>query len=203
MGSASIKTVTGTGIPLRGNDIDTDRIIPARFLKCVTFDGLGEHAFEDDIADLKTKGHVHPFVDARYAGSSILVSNSNFGCGSSREHAPQSLKRWGINAIIAESYSEIFYGNCVSLGVPCFVATPEVADSIQSEMEKDPAAQWVLSLEASTARCKDRVFPLTIHPGARQQLLDGSWNARAELVSALEQVKDVAAHIPYVNQFAG
>ena len=116
----SIDIVKGSGVPVRGNDIDTDRIIPARFLKCVTFEGLGDNAFADDIAGLAAQGKVHPFRDPAYKNGSILVSNQNFGCGSSREHAPQALKRWGIRAIIAESYSEIFFGNCVAIGVPCY-----------------------------------------------------------------------------------
>ena len=124
----SIDIVKGSGVPVRGNDIDTDRIIPARFLKCVTFEGLGDNAFADDIAGLAAQGKVHPFRDPAYKNGSILVSNQNFGCGSSREHAPQALKRWGIRAIIAESYSEIFFGNCVAIGVPCYKVSHEVAE---------------------------------------------------------------------------
>ena len=126
MAGEKVTTIIGPGIPLRGNDIDTDRIIPARFLKCVTFDGIGEYAFKDDIKGLAAKGQIHPFADERFASGSILVANKNFGCGSSREHAPQSLKRWGIWAIIAESYSEIFHGNCVSLAMPCFTANHDI-----------------------------------------------------------------------------
>ena len=130
-----IDIVKGSGVPVRGNDIDTDRIIPARFLKCVTFDGLGENAFADDIKGLADQGKVHPFRNPAYANGTILVSNQNFGCGSSREHAPQALKRWGIRAIIAESYSEIFFGNCVALGIPCYKVSHETADKILAWIE--------------------------------------------------------------------
>ena len=138
--SGAISQVSGRTVVLRGNDIDTDRIIPARYLKCVTFDGIGEHAFADDIKGLAAKGETHPFADARFADAAILVANKNFGCGSSREHAPQSLKRWGIRAIIAESYSEIFHGNCVSLAVPCL---PPLDGLVPQPLELHAAHQVV------------------------------------------------------------
>ena len=150
MAGEIISQVTGPGIPLRGNDIDTDRIIPARFLKCVTFDGIGEHAFADDIKGLAAKDETHPFADARFANGAILVANKNFGCGSSREHAPQSLKRWGIRAIIAESYSEIFHGNCVSLAVPCFTADHVTCAKLQDAIEADPAAELSIDVAVAT-----------------------------------------------------
>jgi 3-isopropylmalate/(R)-2-methylmalate dehydratase small subunit len=151
----SIDIVKGSGVPVRGNDIDTDRIIPARFLKCVTFEGLGDNAFADDIAGLAAQGKVHPFRDPAYKNGSILVSNQNFGCGSSREHAPQALKRWGIRAIIAESYSEIFFGNCVAIGVPCYKVSHEVADKILSWIEAHPSEELVTSTESRTLKMGD------------------------------------------------
>ena len=196
MAGEIISQVTGPGIPLRGNDIDTDRIIPARFLKCVTFDGIGEHAFADDIKGLAAKGETHPFDDARYANGAILVANKNFGCGSSREHAPQSLKRWGIRAIIAESYSEIFHGNCVSLAVPCFTADHETCARLQDTIEANPEAELVI--DAATGE----TIQLTIQPGAQGQYLDGSWDARAGLLENLDGAKAVAEKLPYVSNYA-
>ncbi len=202
MAGETVSTINGPGIPLRGSDIDTDRIIPARFLKCVTFDGIGEHAFKDDIKGLAQKGETHPFADERFAGAAILVANKNFGCGSSREHAPQSLKRWGIQAIIAESYSEIFYGNCVSLAMPCFTADHDTCARIQSIIEDNPAAELGISVSAATISIGGELIQLEIQPGAQGQFLDGSWDARAGLLENLDGVKEVAAKIPYVSNYA-
>lgn len=197
-----IQSVKGPGVAVRGNDIDTDRIIPARFLKCVTFDGIGAHAFEDDIAQDLAKGITHPFANPTFAQAEILVSNKNFGCGSSREHAPQSLMRWGIKAIIAESYSEIFYGNCVAIGVPCFVASNELCNELADFIEQNPTAQIVVDVDARKVSFGDKEAALEIKDGARGQFLDGSWNARAQLLANLDAVKSKAATIPYVNGYA-
>ncbi len=194
-----IDVVKGSGIPLRGNDIDTDRIIPARFLKCITFDGLGEHAFEDDIAGLAEQGKTHPFRDARYAKGSILVSNRNFGCGSSREHAPQALKRFGVRAIIAESYSEIFFGNCVAIGVPCYRVSHEVADKILAYIEANPAAELETSTESRTLKIGDETVALELADGPRGQFLDGTWHARGVLLSNADKVTTVADSLPYMK----
>jgi 3-isopropylmalate/(R)-2-methylmalate dehydratase small subunit len=202
MSIVKVTAVQGSGVPVRGNDIDTDRIIPARFLKCVTFDGIGEHAFADDIAALKTKGEIHPFVDPKFAKAGVLVSNKNFGCGSSREHAPQSLMRWGIGAIIAESYSEIFHGNCVSLGVPCFTATNVQATELQTFIEANPDASMDVDVAAATISFGGKVMELSIQKGAQGQFLDGSWNARAQLLAGAEQVKALAKTLSYVNDYA-
>ena len=202
MADNTVTEIIGSGIPLRGNDIDTDRIIPARFLKCVTFDGIGEHAFADDIKGLAEKGETHPFADARFANAAVLVANQNFGCGSSREHAPQSLQRWGIRAIIAESYSEIFYGNCVSLAIPCFTADHETCAQLQNAIENNPEGELTLDIAAATATGPCGTVPLQIQPGAQAQLLDGSWNARAGLLENLDDAKAVAEKLPYVSNYA-
>lgn len=199
MSGAIIKEVTGRGVPVRGNDIDTDRIIPARFLKCVTFDGLGEHAFEDDIAALAEKGETHSFRQEQYQGASILVSNSNFGCGSSREHAPQALMRWGVKAIIAESYSEIFYGNCVSLGIPSFTADHETVEKILAWIEANPEKEATLSVENATITLGDEVVKVVIPEGPQGQFLDGSWNARATLLGNMDKIQGVAKELAYLN----
>jgi 3-isopropylmalate/(R)-2-methylmalate dehydratase small subunit len=196
-----VKEAKGSGIAVRGNDIDTDRIIPARFLKCVTFDGIGEHAFADDIKGLAVKGEVHPFANETYANAGVLVSNKNFGCGSSREHAPQSLMRWGIKGIVAESYSEIFYGNCVALGVPAFTASHEDCVKMQDFIEANPTSEIVLDVATKTASFGGESVDLTITEGAKGQFLDGSWNARAQLVANIEKVKATAADLPYVGGF--
>lgn len=202
MSLVKVTAVQGSGVPVVGNDIDTDRIIPARFLKCVTFDGIGEHAFADDIAALKDKGEVHPFVDPKFAEGKVLVSNKNFGCGSSREHAPQSLMRWGIGSIIAESYSEIFHGNCVSLGVPCFTATNEQTTELQAFIEANPTAELSVDVAAATISFDGKVMQLSIQKGAQGQFLDGSWNARAQLLAGAEQIKALAKTLSYVNDYA-
>ncbi len=202
MAGEKVTTINGPGILLRGNDIDTDRIIPARFLKCVTFDGIGEHAFEDDIKGLAAKGQIHPFVDERFANGAILVANKNFGCGSSREHAPQSLKRWGIQAIIAESYSEIFHGNCVSLAIPCLTANHDTCAKLQDAIEAEPTAELTLSVADATITCGDETIQLEIQSGAQCQFLDGSWDARAGLLENLDKVRDVVGRLPYVTNYA-
>ena len=202
MAGEIVSTLTGPGIPLRGSDIDTDRIIPARFLKCVTFDGIGEHAFKDDIKGLAQKGETHSFADERFASAAILVANKNFGCGSSREHAPQSLKRWGIKAIVAESYSEIFYGNCVSLAVPCFTADHETCAKLQDAIENNPTAELGIDVAEATISIGEEVIQLEIQSGAQGQFLDGSWNARAGLLENLDEAKEVAASLPYVSNYA-
>lgn len=198
----SIDIVKGSGVPLRGNDIDTDRIIPARFLKCVTFEGLGEHAFADDIKGMAEKGEVHPFRDAKYQQGKVLVSNSNFGCGSSREHAPQAIKRWGVEAIIAESYSEIFFGNCVAIGMPCYRASHEVCEKLLAWIEANPSGELVTSTDKRTVSFGGETIALEIADGPRGQFLDGSWHARSALLANMDKIKSVAATLPYVADFA-
>jgi 3-isopropylmalate/(R)-2-methylmalate dehydratase small subunit len=196
--------ISGKAVSVRGNDIDTDRIIPARYLRCVTFDGLGEHAFEDDREQLRQKGQVHPFDDPKFAGAELLFVNKNFGCGSSREHAPQSLMRWGkgIKAVVGESFAEIFFGNCVALGIPCVTVSEEAASEIQSLNESAPDTVFTLDLEAMTLIADNgRQWPVQLAEGPRQQFLQGRWDSTAELMEALDAIKATAARLPYFNHW--
>jgi 3-isopropylmalate/(R)-2-methylmalate dehydratase small subunit len=196
--AAVIASVTGRAVPLRGNDIDTDRIIPARYLRSVTFDGLGEHAFEDDRRGLTAKGQVHAFDKPEYQGGKILFANKNFGCGSSREHAPQALMRWGIEAVVGESFAEIFFGNCVSLGIPCVTVDEAAINRLLDAAEANPEASWTLDLKAGTL-----TGPITEKveqpEGPRSQFLSGQWNPMSELLSHLSEVEKVADNLPYVS----
>ncbi|MBD2121631.1 3-isopropylmalate dehydratase small subunit [Trichocoleus sp. FACHB-262] len=194
--SSEVKTVVGRGVPLVGNDIDTDRIIPARFLRCVTFDGLGAQVFADD--RIQTQGQ-HPFDQPQYQGAKILVVNGNFGCGSSREHAPQALAKWGIEAIVGESFAEIFFGNCVALGVPCVMAAPEDAKRLQDAIAANPQAEVKVDLEAMQVQCGDLTIPVTMGAGPRQMFTSGTWDACGQLVAQADQIRATAAKLPYVS----
>ncbi|GDY11768.1 3-isopropylmalate dehydratase small subunit [Planctomycetota bacterium] len=197
-----ITTLSARAIPVRGNDIDTDRIIPARFLRCVTFDGLGAHAFEDDRAQLKAQGKLHAFDDPRFVGAGILIANSNFGCGSSREHAPQAIAKWGVKAIIAVSYSEIFFGNCVAMGVPALRVAVADADALQSAVEANPSLIVTADLHAQQVRAGALTVAATLPDGPRQQFLTGAWDALGQLVEGLPAVRATAAGLPYLRGFA-
>ena len=192
-----IKTVTATGIPLLLDDIDTDRIIPARFLRCVTFDGLGEHAFEDD----RKQDPNHPFDKAQFQGAGILAAGRNFGCGSSREHAPQSLMRWGIKAIIAESFAEIFFGNCGSLGIPAVKATRGDLEKLCTAIEQNPKLQICVDLQQLKVTAGDHSFSVTMPDSARDALVTGQWDYLGRLLSAADQVSQHAKSVPYLNGF--
>lgn len=197
MSNNEIKSVTATGIPLLLDDIDTDRIIPARFLRCVTFDGLGEHAFEDD----RLQNPDHPFDNPQFQGAGILVAGRNFGCGSSREHAPQSLMRWGIKAILAESYAEIFFGNCGSLGIPAVKASRADLNRLAAAIEKTPSLSVTVDLVESVVRAGDISFAVTMPDSARQALVTGQWDYLGQLLSAEDQVRKHAGTIPYLTGF--
>jgi 3-isopropylmalate/(R)-2-methylmalate dehydratase small subunit len=195
MGS-EISTLSGRAVPLVGNDIDTDRIIPARFLKCVTFDGLGAHAFADDRTQMQGQ---HPFDQAQYQGATLLVVNANFGCGSSREHAPQALSKWGIQAVIGESFAEIFFGNCVAIGVPCLTASTEDIQKLQAAVAANPQAEVKLNLQTMQVQLGDLSVPVAMNDGPRQMFVSGSWDACGQLVAQADQIRQTAAHLPYMR----
>ncbi|MGF1601112.1 MAG: 3-isopropylmalate dehydratase small subunit [Thermosynechococcaceae cyanobacterium] len=191
-----ITAISGPGIPLQGNDIDTDRIIPARFLRCVTFDGLGEQVFADDRQ--QTQGQ-HPFDQPQYQGAKILVVNGNFGCGSSREHAPQAIAKWGIDAILGESFAEIFLGNCLAMGVPCVTADSATVNQLQSLITQDPSATVEVNLETLQVKCGDFVASVNMGDGPRQMLCSGTWDACGQLVANADKIQETATQLPYLN----
>lgn len=199
--SRFIDRISGRAIPLRGHDIDTDRIIPARFLKSVSFDGLESHVFEDDRKQLAERGQMHPFSNPRYNGARILLVNGNFGCGSSREHAPQAIQRWGIGAVVGESFSEIFFGNSVVLGMPCFTVAARDADELLSAVEANPQVEVTVSVVSQTVEMNGKKYQATIPAGAREALTAGTWDATGLLLDRFEEVQAVAAKLPYVSGF--
>ena len=201
MDSRFIDTISGRAIPLRGHDIDTDRIIPARFLKCVSFEGLEAHAFEDDRKQLEERGQVHPFSNPRYAGARILIVNGNFGCGSSREHAPQAIQRWGIRAVVGESFSEIFFGNSVALGMPCLTVSADVAEVLLSTVEANPQTDVTVSVRGQSVEVNGERYQAAMPAGAREALTAGTWDATGLLLDDFDQVRKVATQLPYVAGF--
>jgi 3-isopropylmalate/(R)-2-methylmalate dehydratase small subunit len=193
---SQVQIVSGRGIPLVGNDIDTDRIIPARFLRCVTFDGLGEQAFADD--RVQAKGE-HPFDQPQYQGANILVVNGNFGCGSSREHAPQALAKWGIQAIVGESFAEIFFGNCVAIGIPCVTAEPTTVKQLQTILQENPQASITVDLDAMQVHCGDFQASVSMGEGSRQMLTTGTWDTCGQLLAQIDPIRATVAKLPYVD----
>ena len=196
-------SICGKAVHVAGNDIDTDRIIPARYLRCVTFDGLGEHAFEDDRAQLKEAGKIHPFDEPERAQAQVLVVNKNFGCGSSREHAPQALMRWnqGIRAIVGESFAEIFFGNCVVLGIPCVRASQQDVQRLAAAVAADPQLEVTVDLEANEARFGDGRISVEMAEGPRGQLLSGRWDLTTELLEGAEEIAKSVSALPYFSEF--
>ncbi len=194
----TITQITGSGIPLLLDDIDTDRIIPARYLRCVTFDGIGEHAFEDD----RQQDPNHPFNKEQFQNGKVLVAGRNFGCGSSREHAPQSLMRWGVQAIVAESFAEIFFGNCTSLGIPAVCASRDDLRKLSAAVEANPALDVTVDLEALTVSFGGESISITMPEGARSALATGQWDFLAQLLDAETGIKETAAKLPYLNAFS-
>ena len=193
--TGQISKIVGKPIVLIGDDIDTDRIIPARFLKCVTFENLGESVFKDDRENLRGK---HPFDLKSNLGSSILIVNSNFGCGSSREHAPQALLRWGIRAIIGESFAEIFYSNCVAIGIPCFTLPKEVLKKIQKNSnEYDSLLE--IDINKSILITKSFSLNLEIKDSSRKMFLSGEWDATSTLLENIELIEKKMENLPYIK----
>jgi 3-isopropylmalate/(R)-2-methylmalate dehydratase small subunit len=195
--SSQIDRIEGSGIPLRGDNIDTDRIIPARFLKAITFDGLGDHVFEDDRAALAD----HPFSNPVYRQAKVLLANENFGSGSSREHAPQALKRWGIEACVGESFSEIFRGNSLAIGLACVTVSREAVEQLMSLVEAAPDTPFSLSLQDRSLSADDLRVEIGVDNSVRDALLNGTWDATGMLLDDFDVVRGVAERVPYIRGF--
>ena len=197
--SSVIDRVTGRAVVLRGADIDTDRIIPARFLKAVSFEGLERHAFTDDRAADKTRGVTHPLDAPAAAGSRVLLVNTNFGCGSSREHAPQALFRWGFRAIIGESFGDIFAGNALAIGLVCASAPSDAIGAMMTAVDQDPGATLTIDVRSETAWIGTPQWPITLPASAKQALLSGGWDATGLLLADYFEVERVEARLPYLR----
>jgi 3-isopropylmalate/(R)-2-methylmalate dehydratase small subunit len=197
LNSQAILSVSGRGLPLRGNDIDTDRIMPARFLVSVSFEGLERHLFEDD----RAADRAHAFNDPRYAGASILIVNANFGCGSSREHAPQGIARAGFGAVIGESFSEIFQGNAAVIGLPCFVAAHDAVAQLQTLVERTPEVHITADVASGAITAGSLRIDASVPSALRDAFVSGQWNPTAMLLDRFEEVKAVASRLPYIRGF--
>ena len=196
--SGEIKSIQGSSFTIKGYDIDTDRIIPARFLKCVSFSALGEQVFADDREELKGN---HPFDLDQNKGANILVVNDNFGCGSSREHAPQALMRWGIRLIIGESFAEIFFGNCLALGIPCLTASKEEIVNLQNLVEKNNNQIWDCNLKNLSISNQKETVKLILDEGPHNMLYSGKWDATYQLLDEEEKINKTFNNLPYLNNF--
>ncbi len=193
-----VTDVSGTGVPIRGNDIDTDQILPARFMKVVTFEGLGQYAFYDQ----RVEEDPHPFEDDRFRTASILAVNANFGSGSSREHAPQALMRWGVEGIIGESFAEIFRGNCLSLGLPTVTTDSETVTEIQDWIEANPDGEIEIDVEAATVTYGETEIDVDIDDAQQRALTEGTWDTTAVMRANFETVRERAASLPYIEDEA-
>lgn len=198
MALAKITSVSGRAVNVPGNDIDTDRIIPARFMKCVTFDGLGEFLFYDVRKQLDGSEKPHPLNEPRFKGATIMLSGANFGCGSSREHAPQAIAKYGFKALIAENFAEIFFGNSTTLGIPCVTASREDIAKIAAYIESNSEAQVVIDLIILEARFGAQTVKIAQRESARDALVNGRWDAIGELIEGIPAVKLTAAKLPYL-----
>jgi 3-isopropylmalate/(R)-2-methylmalate dehydratase small subunit len=198
-----ITRVAGRPIPLRGNDIDTDRIIPARFMKAITFDGLGQYSFFDARFDASgaAKGHIMDDPRFQAKGTRVALVNKNFGCGSSREHAPQALMRWGIKDLVGESFADIFFGNCVTMGIPCVTTGEADLLALMEAVEADPAHDLAVDLASLQATYRGKSYAVSMPTGPRNQLLEGTWDATRILLAAAPETKATATRLPYVRGF--
>jgi 3-isopropylmalate/(R)-2-methylmalate dehydratase small subunit len=198
MALTQITQISGTGVPVRGDDLDTDRIIPARYMKCVTFDGLGEFMFYDVRFEEDGTPKNHPLNEERYKDASILISGNNFGCGSSREHAPQAIYRYGIRAVIAEGFAEIFFGNSTTLGLPCVTVSSADREALQQLVEKDADAKIDINLENKTITAGSQTYNCDIRESAREVLMNGHWDPIADLLENNPQIDAVAGKVGYM-----
>jgi 3-isopropylmalate/(R)-2-methylmalate dehydratase small subunit len=192
-----ISQITGRALPMRGNDIDTDRIIPARYLTAVTFDGLEKHVFEDDRKSAGGPYNRHPFDVSHFQGATVLLVNSNFGCGSSREHAPQALQRWGIQVVIGESFAEIFFGNSGMIGMPCATAAPEDVAALMDLAEREPATEFAVDLVAGTCHAGPLTVRIVLPPKMLEAFTTGAWDTTGMLLDRFDEVRDTANRLPY------
>ena len=195
-----ITTITGRAIPMRGNDIDTDRIIPARFLRSVTFEGMEQHVFEDDRKSAGGPYNRHPFDVKHFQGAAVLLVNSNFGCGSSREHAPQALLRWGIQVVIGESFAEIFFGNSGMIGMPCVTAAPADVAALMDIAEREPATEFAVDLVAGTCQAGRLTVPVSLPPKMLEAFTSGAWDTTGMLLDRFDEVRATANRLPYATR---
>jgi len=198
MALEKITHITGRAVCVPGNDIDTDRIIPARFMKCVTFDGLGEFLFHDVRKHADGSDKPHPLNEPRFKGATVLLSGANFGCGSSREHAPQAIQKYGFRAVVAEGFAEIFFGNCATLGIPCATASREDIAKITAAVAANPQTEVVVDVAKQEIRFAGQTVPAAFRESARDALVNGRWDAIGELLDGLPTVKTTAAKLPYL-----
>jgi len=198
-----VTRIQGTAIPVRGNNIDTDRILPARYLKEVTFARMGEYPFYDERFDASGKSKPHPFNDANFRGARILFVNNNFGCGSSREHAPQAIQRFGLRAIVGESFAAIFAGNCVMLGIPTVTVPAEAMEELMRAVESAPSTSFALDLQAKTLSYGQNTISIDLPETHRNALVTGAWDSTSLLHANMGKVEEVASRLPYMNGFQG
>jgi len=192
-----ISKIAGRALPMRGNDIDTDRIIPARYLTAVTFDGLEQHVFEDDRKSAGGPYNRHPFDVSSFQGAAVLLVNANFGCGSSREHAPQALQRWGIQVVIGESFAEIFFGNSGMIGMPCVTAPAGDVAALMDVAEREPATEFAVDLVAGTCRAGALTVKIALPPKMLEAFTSGAWDTTGMLLDRFDEVRETAKRLPY------